>query len=1822
MVHSKLYILIAIVFYLLTFESNRLIAQSNLNANGNVYKFDANGSYRDRVIPSNLDVDIYDKLKLYLRGGDGGRRKVSFFSLIGGGTSCIAKGGEGATVKATFSIGYGDDDLQPGGTLRFIVGKQGRSKSSNGVWSAGGGGGTAVLYKAPGANITCTTPTKNIANASSCWVILAVAGGGGGAYSSGTCGGQAGKGGNDKTKGSDGYDNPGSGATDGYSAYSNYPDNNYLNIDAVQSGGGGGYRPNNDNDSSTGGAGLFTGGVGGGGNSSVAGGFGYGGGGRGAGDNGGGVGGGGGGGFSGGGGGDPWNAGGGGGSFVNNAATASEKKQGGTDKTPNNGYITYRFKPFSGIIANCRDITLQLNDSGTVSFNASEANSGSYNGSGGSLNYKVFDIDQASSVATSNLSFDCNDIGSKTFNLIAAPNGNNGPASDICTFNLRVEDNIPPTAQCKDATIQLDENLTATLTPDQINDSSYDACGILLQQTDYTEFGCGDIGTKTVILSLEDTNENYSDCIATVTIEDYNELTITCPPDINTTVDLGHCNKDLDTGLLPLGYFQSCYYELNNEIQSLSGFGSDLASPGELYTHVFPIGNNRVTYTLRAHDGTETSCSFMVTVEDQEAPEAFCRDLTLEVYEQLDNLAELVHNGSTDNCFMEEGNYSLDLEPQGCDFVGVNPVILTVRDNSNNTGTCSATITIEDNIPPMAECRNITVSLDFLSSQASITAEDIDNGSFDDCSGNNLTLTASVTSFDCSNVGHNMVTLWVQDEHGMENNCVARVTVEDNIAPSSGCQNVTVQLDANGNGTFHMQDAINNPTDNCGGPVTVLNESVSQQFDCSHIGFPQLGLMELEDEHGNQGQCAFVIMVEDNVPPTVECEDVTVNLLVDPDFGFEAGNYASDEVLAHEYDACGLESRNSTTTNFFCEDIGTLVQTVTVTDIYGNTNSCSGIITMADNYPPQANCKNLTVTLDNSGNYLLEANAINNNSFDECGIQSMTISQTNFDCTNLGEQSVILTVTDNNGNETTCSGTITITDTQMPQAYCKDLTAVLDHYGNYLLEPSAINNNSSDECGILSMNVSQTNFDCSNTGEHSIILSVTDNSGNSNTCTSIITITDSYAPQAFCKDLTVMLDPSGNYQLNPSAINNNSSDECGIQATTVNQTSFDCTSLGAHSVTLNVIDNSGNTNSCTASITISDGYAPQASCKDMTVSLNQSGNYILNSNSIDNNSSDECGILSMNVSQTNFDCSNLGETPITLTISDNNGNTASCTATITVEDYLAPVALCKNKNLKLDLQGQAQLQVEHLDEGSYDNCQIQSLVLSQTDFSCSDLGDHMISLTVTDEQGNSSTCEAQVSIMDDIKPTFSDCSGETVFYVNPGECEATISLTLPTVTDNCSIDILHYHYRRVTAQNETIPEELYSEWSTNLDLNLPTGHWRIQWQAVDPSGKQRRCTHVIEVRDEEAPVPVCKNRTIYFNGESEYILSESDLWDEGASTDNCGDVTYLGASLDEIDCTQIGSVIPVTITVEDNVGNPATCVASVSVEGLPCNWESGEMNCSEGVDAGYDSNNGVFTLDAGGCYDPSFYSNNDAQSMIYQELCGDREIIAHIDQVNGNGWAGIFMRESEDPAAKMLALAVNNSGLAQRKLRTTTGGYAYNHLFQNQGKLWLKLTRSGNQFGAFHSLDGINWEIVLMTNIPMANCIQIGMYLSNENPDNPATAWFDQVQINSLSGSTLQAPNPPMTNDQSTNVPMTNSHFTLYPNPTNGELNLTLDAFMDQPLKIAIYNQQGQLVQSQQFARDHGYTERLHLQGLTDGLYLIQINTKQQTMSKKVSLIR
>jgi hypothetical protein len=74
----------------------------------------------------------------------------------------------------------------------------------------------------------------------------------------------------------------------------------------------------------------------------------------------------------------------------------------------------------------------------------------------------------------------------------------------------------------------------------------------------------------------------------------------------------------------------------------------------------------------------------------------------------------------------------------------------------------------------------------------------------------------------------------------------------------------------------------------------------------------------------------------------------------------------------------------------------------------------------------------------------------------------------------------------------------------------------------------------------------------------------------------------------------------------------------------------------------------------------------QAIAQNVSVQLNSTGNGSITTSQVNNGSTVDCGILTLALSKTDFDCSNVGANTVTLTATDNQGHISTATAIVTV----------------------------------------------------------------------------------------------------------------------------------------------------------------------------------------------------------------------------------------------------------------------------------------------------------------------------------------------------------------------------------------------------------------------------------------------------------------------------------------------------------------------------------------------------------------------------
>ena len=664
---------------------------------------------------------------------------------------------------------------------------------------------------------------------------------------------------------------------------------------------------------------------------------------------------------------------------------------------------------------------------------------------------------------------------------------------------------------------------------------------------------------------------------------------------------------------------------------------------------------------------------------------------------------------------------------------------------------------------------------------------------------------ASGTTF---NLGTSTVTYTITDGSGNTAQCSFDVVISDNEDPTISCVANQAQ-DTDAGVCTAVVNAIA-PTatgDNCSiASVTYAitgATSATGNTDASGTTF-NLGTSTvtytITDGSGNTAQCSFDVVISDNEDPTISCvanqaQDTdagvctaVVNAIAPTATGDNCSIASVTYAITGATSATGNTDASGTTFN-----LGTSTVTYTITDGSGNTAQCSFDVVISDNEDPIAVCQDVTLNLDAMGQATLTAAAFDNGSSDNCGINNMTVSQSLF--TAVGIYSTDLTVTDNSGNSNTVSCNVTITDNTAPVAICQDITVVLDATGNISITPAMIDNGSTDNGLIVSYVLDITNFDCDDLGANTVTLTVTDDGGNTDSCTATVTVEDNEVPVAICQDITVQLDLIGNASIVAADIENGSTDNCAADLTFgLNITAFDCTDVGANTVTLTATDGDGNSDTCTATVTVEDNNDPTPLCQDITVQLDAAGSATITTGDIDNGSNDECGIGSLSLDITSFDCTNVGANTVVLTVTDNNGNSSQCSATVTVEDNIDPQITCPADIVQNIDIGSCGAVVTFTAPVGTDNCAGSNTIQTSglPSGSLFPIGTTTNCFEVTDASGNTASCCFDVTI-NDVQPSIS-ISDET-----EDESVGNMVFTVSLSTIYCQDYIIDYATNDITA---------------------------------------------------------------------------------------------------------------------------------------------------------------------------------------------------------------------------------------------------------------------------------------------------------------------------------------------------------------------------------------------------------------------------------------
>ena len=402
------------------------------------------------------------------------------------------------------------------------------------------------------------------------------------------------------------------------------------------------------------------------------------------------------------------------------------------------------------------------------------------------------------------------------------------------------------------------------------------------------------------------------------------------------------------------------------------------------FSWIPPLESCSGTYTLTVKvtdNGTPQLSDeeeITVTVIDKIAPNAICQDITVELSAAVNAGAvsitpEQIDNGSTDNC----GIASISVLPNlfTCANVGANTVTLTVIDVNGNESSCTAIVTVLDDIAPIFACPDDqTLTLEANGCFANYTPDAIT--ATDNC-GTIIPVTG--TRDDGLNLndpypagGHVQITWTSQDASLNQKSCIQDIFVEGTpVISVDWPDDVYFDTDLGQCQTAFSHVNYGNPVN--GGTCGTVNFN-NIEFDFERLtmnGDPLFGPVPYPKgqsivrwsasrnvaPYEPLGQYDQIVTIEDNEDPVIAgtISVTTVEGCVAGDATQAVSTVADLEGLGLTIsDNCSSDLDLVVTHNDVSASTCPIVvtRTYTVTDLDGNSNTYDQIINVDDNTAP------------------------------------------------------------------------------------------------------------------------------------------------------------------------------------------------------------------------------------------------------------------------------------------------------------------------------------------------------------------------------------------------------------------------------------------------------------------------------------------------------------------------------------------------------------------------------------------------------------------------------------------------------------------------------------------------------------------------------------------------------------------------------------------------------------------------------------------------------------------------------------------------------
>ena len=596
------------------------------------------------------------------------------------------------------------------------------------------------------------------------------------------------------------------------------------------------------------------------------------------------------------------------------------------------------------------------------------------------------------------------------------------------------------------------------------------------------------------------------------------------------------------------------------------------------------------THTLTAENGCDSVVTLNLDVNDYIDPSIICPNNQIDFYNSSCGFSLLDYTllaTIADNC-----NYPLSITqlPSTGSSINTNTAIaLTVTDHYNNSSTCSFNLSLIDSISPSIISLSDTVN--YYTNNCDYTIPDYASllNTTDNC-GQTPTVTQSPSVGTLVN-SDTVISLLATDDSGNSSSCYFNLTLIDTIKPTINCLGDTLDY-FNENCLFVLGDYSNIVTinDNCDNNPSVVQTPSPGIFLISDT----LLTLTVTDFSNNSSSCSFNINLFDSIKPLLTCPSNAIEYY-DSNCEFIIPDYTLSTTSSDNCYPNPILNQSPPPGTVVFDDT---VITITSTDNSGNFTICSLNITILDTINPTVSCvPSQTLYLETTCNYLLPNYMDSISSSDNCDT-SLVITQNPFPNSIINSDTiVIISITDNSGNNTTCEIPIFLLDTIKPVISCPN---------NIVL------NNDSLQCGAILSYLTPLGIDnCLSTttltsglpdssffpvGLTTNLYRVTDTAGNFSTCSFYVLVNDVESPTITCPSDTIEpYDQNCEFQVPDYSNLLIYSDNCGIEI--IDQIPAEGSIVNYDfNTSFTITDSSGNSKACSYNVSLYDLDVPEIIC--------------------------------------------------------------------------------------------------------------------------------------------------------------------------------------------------------------------------------------------------------------------------------------------------------------------------------------------------------------------------------------------------------------------------------------------------------------------------------------------------------------------------------------------------------------------------------------------------------------------------------------------------